>query len=56
MSDKSLEDMFTSALMKESANKLQDAVNDKLKELENEVVKKINKFEDKDALQILKGK
>ena len=47
MSDKSLEDMFTSALMKESANKLQDAVNDKLKELENEVVKKIDKFEDK---------
>lgn len=45
MSDNSLEDMFTSALMKESANKLQDAVNDKLNELEKQLISRVDRLD-----------
>lgn len=47
MNEKSLEDMFTSALMKESANKIQEVVNERLDSLETQLINKINKCESK---------
>lgn len=58
MSDKTLEDLFTNALLKESAGKLQEIVKDRINGIQEDLLDRVSKLSDKlsDRIESLENK